>query len=90
MLSPCAPSAGLPCREQGLEALADAALQMPGRYLHLSPDDMRLRDVPDVLADYQLLFASHASIAQLQAAAPAMPPAGVTAGGGTSRPATPA
>lgn len=42
--------------------------------MHLSAEDMRLRDVPDVLADYQLLFASHASLADV----------GVGSGGGGS------
>ena len=70
------------CRERGADALADAGLQMPGRFMHLSAEDMRLRDVPDVLADYQLLYASHASIADAPAAA--------IAAGSASRPATPA
>ena len=75
------------CRERGADALADAGLQMPGRYMHLSAEDMRLRDVPDVLADYQLLYASHASMAD---AVPTAATAAAAAAGSGSRPATPA
>lgn len=82
-------------RERGLEALGDPALQMPGRFLHLTAEDMRLRDVPDVLADYALLYASHASLADA-AAGPSGGAAGAGAGAGsvgagsTGRPSTPA
>jgi thiamine monophosphate synthase len=62
---------------------------MPGRFMHLSAEDMRLRDVPDVLADYQLLYASHASIADAAPAAAAAAAAAPAVASG-SRPATPA
>ncbi|PRW60075.1 rab9 effector with kelch motifs [Chlorella sorokiniana] len=73
-------------RVRGPDALADPSLQMPGRYMHLSAEDLRLREVPDVLADYQMLYASHASMAE-QAGS------GTAAAGGAgsgARPATPA
>lgn len=82
------PRAAPPCRTQGPDALADPGVQMPGRYLHLSAQDMRLRDVPDVLADYQLLYASHASLADAGPAGGAAAGAGGGSGDAT-RPATP-
>lgn len=49
-------------RERGVEALLaqqqQAPAAMPGRFLHLAAEDLRMREVPDVLADYQLLLAS--------------------------------
>lgn len=70
---------------------------MPGRFLHLTADDLRLRDVPEVLADYALLYASHASLADSAAASGGGGGGGAGgAGGGSvgagsgSRPATPA
>lgn len=73
-------------RVRGPDALADPSLQMPGRYMHLSAEDLRLREVPEVLADYQMLYATHASMAeQAGAVAP-----GAGGGGIGARPATPA
>ncbi len=60
---------------------------MPGRYMHLSAEDLRLREVPDVLADYQMLYATHASMAEQAGAAAAA--AGGSSGSG-ARPVTPA
>jgi hypothetical protein len=54
-----------------VEALAEPGLQLPGRYMHLSAEDLRMREVPQVLADYQLLYVSHASLADTPPAAPA-------------------
>jgi hypothetical protein len=68
-------------RERGPEALSDPALQLPGRFMHLSPQDLRMREVPEVLADYQLLYCTHASIADAAGAA--------GAGSTAARPATP-
>lgn len=73
-------------RARGPEALADPSLHMPGRYMHLSAEDLRLREVPDVLADYQMLYATHASMAEQAGAAAAAAAAG---GGSGARPATP-
>ena len=75
-------------RVRGPEALADPSLQMPGRYMHLSAEDLRLREVPEVLADYQVLYATHASMAE-QAGAMAAGPGG-SGGSSGARPATPA
>ncbi|KAI3436230.1 hypothetical protein D9Q98_002284 [Chlorella vulgaris] len=62
---------GMLLRERGVEALAEPGLQLPGRYMHLSAEDLRMREVPQVLADYQLLYVSHASLADTPPAAPA-------------------
>lgn len=60
---------------------------MPGRYMHLSAEDLRLREVPDVLADYQMLYATHASMAEQAGAAAA---AAGGSSGSSARPVTPA
>ena len=51
-------------RERGVEALSDPALEVPGRYLHLAAEDLRMREVRLVLSDYQVLLASNASLAE--------------------------
>lgn len=40
--------------------LSNDLLMMPGRFLHLPAEELRMREVPEVLADYQLLLASQA------------------------------
>lgn len=76
------------CRERGLEALAEPGLQMPGRFMHLAAEELRMREVPEVLADYQFLYASHASLAGT-AAAPTAAPAAQAGNGVHARPGTP-
>ncbi|KAL4431596.1 hypothetical protein ABPG77_001438 [Micractinium sp. CCAP 211/92] len=77
---------GMLLRERGPDALSDPGLQMPGRFMHLPAEELRMREVPEVLADYQFLYASHASLAGA-AAGPGQPAA--AGGGAPSRPATP-
>ncbi|KAL4458993.1 hypothetical protein ABPG75_013858 [Micractinium tetrahymenae] len=79
-------------RERGPDALAEPGLQMPGRFMHLPAEELRMREVPEVLADYQFLYASHASLAGAAAgpAATAGAAAAAQAGPGVPvRPGTP-
>lgn len=42
----------------GPEALCSTDLGLPGRFLHFTANDVRLRDVADVLEDYRVLLAA--------------------------------
>jgi len=44
--------------ELGPEGLASAELALPGRFLHFSVDDVRLKDVAAILDDYRTLMAA--------------------------------
>lgn len=60
---------------------------MPGRFMHLPAEELRMREVPEVLADYQFLVASHASL--VGAAAEPAPAAAAQAGSAApARPGT--
>ncbi len=48
------------CRERGVEALSAGGVEMPGRFLHLGFEDLRMRDVAPLLADYRALLAATA------------------------------
>ena len=59
---PVLPERAAPCRPANTPSIR--VLQVPGRYLHINAEDLRLGEVPEVLADYAVLYASHASLAE--------------------------
>ena len=62
-------------RERGLDGVLDPATQMPGRFLHVPPGELRVKEVAEVLADYQLLLAAAAGPASAALPSPGRPPA---------------
>lgn len=45
-------------RERGVEGLLDPAATQPGRFMHLAPGELRVKEVEEVLADYRQLLAA--------------------------------